>query len=479
MKFKLIEKFEIPPKDYGTGKVNGDDIFDKYTHTSFYDNLIKEPEYMKEKHNLKGEIIKMSPNEYFSTCAYYIFNNSSVEALKNERGSDKKTLEYLTKLITEYKIKWFLPYINLAENPQEGLYKSQEGLHRMYVAGELFGWDHKFPVLVVTFADKEKQKEIEQQEKQKEIEDTISFLKNTVDWVLQDEYKDLKEFESILDYNLDDCIIEKGDLHYKVYFKNLPEAVYEFNISDVKLIKENYSDLDDDVDNFFIADLTESKKDLEKFRLWAGEDLYNRFIKLKPRLTGKERDIYFWMDKDIVSDNLSGQQLLSNSLDALEKVPTRKQRDEKGKEGAELIYEDNDWKVYHILSYEGAIHYGKGTKWCITGKNTGTDEDDIHDYVGGKDYWNSYSSTGNQFYFFIPKHPRHNKEKYALDYSPSNNYWTLFDEEDWAQVGSWMDYKKNDSWNPFDASQPHFPNVKGLPDINAEYERAKKELEYS
>lgn len=43
----------------------------------------------------------------------------------------------------KYKRKFPLPYLNLADN-------AQEGRHRMAVAAELFGWNEKFPVLVVT-----------------------------------------------------------------------------------------------------------------------------------------------------------------------------------------------------------------------------------------------------------------------------------------------------------------------------------------
>ena len=43
-----------------------------------------------------------------------------------------------------------MPYISRSNGAQ------QEGLHRMYTAGELFGWDDtKYPVLVVDWKDKE------------------------------------------------------------------------------------------------------------------------------------------------------------------------------------------------------------------------------------------------------------------------------------------------------------------------------------
>jgi len=41
----LIRESE-EPEDYGTGTVNGDDIFDRKTHVPFYDRLFTKPDYM-------------------------------------------------------------------------------------------------------------------------------------------------------------------------------------------------------------------------------------------------------------------------------------------------------------------------------------------------------------------------------------------------------------------------------------------------
>ena len=42
--------------------------------------------------------------------------------------------------------------------------------------------------------------------------------------------------------------------------------------------------------------LKESKADLEKFRQWCvNDELYNKFLKLKDRLSGRQKDIYYWM----------------------------------------------------------------------------------------------------------------------------------------------------------------------------------------
>lgn len=73
-----------------------------------------------------GKIFNISPeNDYKRTIA------------------DKKQIEYLKNIILKYKRKFPLPYLNLAE-------RGQEGMHRMAVAAELFGWNEKFPVLIVT-----------------------------------------------------------------------------------------------------------------------------------------------------------------------------------------------------------------------------------------------------------------------------------------------------------------------------------------
>lgn len=201
--------------------------------------------------------------------------------------------------------------------------------------------------------------------------------------------------------------------------------------------------------------LQESKADLDKFRQWAGDELATKFFKLKDRLEGKRKDIYYWMKQS--------KEYLSKYLDELEKVPTKREINQKGKEGAEKVYEDDEWRVYKILSYEGAVKYGKNTQWCLSGSNLNTNE------LSGRDYFDRYSE--NDIYFYINKK---NNRKYALVIK--ENYWTLYDEYDWEQVGSWMGYGKIDSWNPYEASKPHFPDVKGLPDINAEYDYAEREI---
>ena len=195
--------------DYGTGKVTSDNIFDSKTHVSYYDQLFTNPDYMAKEENLKGHIEMMSPREYYEECATKIFRNTSVEDLKRSRATDPRVLDEIREIIVKYKRQVFLPYLNYAE-------QNQEGLHRMLVAAELFGWDHKFPVLIVEWADEE----LALQRKKVKEEDRIRrYIRDAVDSSLHYTYDKLEEFE-------EEC---KAQVDYKFDF--IDETVNSFSVT--------------------------------------------------------------------------------------------------------------------------------------------------------------------------------------------------------------------------------------------------------
>lgn len=135
--------------DYGTGPARGTDIFDKSTLGGFSYKAMcipgnKENEYMKNVKNRVGKIKWMSPDRYYSYSAKIL--NTTVDELKAQRGFDEDYIEKLKNVILKDKKKFPMTFIDFADN-------EQEGLHRMYVAGELFGWDTRFPVLVINKND--------------------------------------------------------------------------------------------------------------------------------------------------------------------------------------------------------------------------------------------------------------------------------------------------------------------------------------
>ena len=122
-------------------------IDENTTGTSYYDSFLnsKDLRYMESAKNRTGHIEYMTPIKYYQECATKVFN-SSVDSLQNQRKRDNSSIDYLSNAIESGR-KFHLPYINYAD-------KAQEGLHRMMVLGDYFGWDdQEFPVLVVDFVD--------------------------------------------------------------------------------------------------------------------------------------------------------------------------------------------------------------------------------------------------------------------------------------------------------------------------------------
>ena len=122
--------------DYGTSEVKNDDIFDvTQTGMSFYDQAIpgnRDYQYMIDEKNLKGTIVQMTPQEFYECCAKDIFKRGTVDSIKQSRSYDTYYINKLKSVIIDKKKKFPLTFLDYSEN-------EEEGLHRMYVAGELFG----------------------------------------------------------------------------------------------------------------------------------------------------------------------------------------------------------------------------------------------------------------------------------------------------------------------------------------------------
>ena len=125
-------------------------VFDLHsTGTSYYDDFLTDEglEYMQRHKNLTGRIEMMTPQEYFKQCTENVFDRrASVADIKRQREYSrfKDGTRFVDRYAQDMRNGDTFPlcYINYAE-------PGQEGLHRMYAAGEVFGWDTKFPVLII------------------------------------------------------------------------------------------------------------------------------------------------------------------------------------------------------------------------------------------------------------------------------------------------------------------------------------------
>ena len=158
--------------------------------------------------------------------------------------------------------------------------------------------------------------------------------------------------------------------------------------------------------------ITDSNR--EEIQSYA-EALVDEFINLKNRIKSPYNDFYYWIKNESAIDF---DKYISNLRDEISKKQNIKQKE---KEGAELIYSDDTWKVYHILNYEASAKYGKGTKWCITGTERWNDGN------SGKDTFEQYhDKNGVEFYFFI----KNGTEKYAVALYPDGETTEIFNAED-------------------------------------------------
>lgn len=178
-----------------------------------------------------------------------------------------------------------------------------------------------------------------------------------------------------------------------------------------------------------LESLNESKEDNQKLIDHVGEDIAQKFFKLKPRIKSPQNDLYYWLKKEPVE--------LQDFLDELENIKSKTQQVKEDKKGAELIYNSDGWKIYKINTYDAAKYYGKGTKWCISGNYPG-------DEGKGEMYFDSYKEDGVKDYYFII----HGDDKWAwLDWED----YEIYDIEDslWEADDTGLNKKTNE--------KPDFP----------------------
>lgn len=127
-------------RDFFTSDAKDGDYIDiTTTGVPFYDELMNSIT-LSDTYNITRHIKYISPNEYYEECAI-LCGGTTRDKLKNYYTS--YDLSYLKEVILNDKKKFTLPYLNYTTD------QCQEGFHRMACLGELFGWDVKFPVLII------------------------------------------------------------------------------------------------------------------------------------------------------------------------------------------------------------------------------------------------------------------------------------------------------------------------------------------
>lgn len=210
--------------------------------------------------------------------------------------------------------------------------------------------------------------------------------------------------------------------------------------------------------------LTEAKQDEINFANVFGQDMLDRFKAQKQRLHSPENDFYHWI-RAAKSDLNGTIEKLDGVLAGLEKKMSRSQKSKLAAEGADIIYEDDEWIVLKINTYEAAVKYGAGSRWCITGRYPGYEDE-------GEDYFNQYrDDCGCDYYFFIKKDGR--------DLEGRQEKWCLLWGED--MHGYYAPFSVFDAEDRQTDFIPDAPEIDGFPDVSVppdHHEDTDDDLEY-
>jgi hypothetical protein len=142
-------------------------------------------------------------------------------------------------------------------------------------------------------------------------------------------------------------------------------------------------------------------------------DLVNKFYKNQQRLKGDKRDLYKYNS-------------LSDLESELSKVPDKSKRQQKKavkREGADIVFENDEVVVLIPKTHEASCYYGSNTKWCTASKDDSSYFDDYLEEV--------------TLYYILPKD---GGEKVAVAVDEHNNK-EIFDSGDNGERLSWLEDK--------------------------------------
>lgn len=210
---------------------SANDVFDVTTTEmgGYWEDLLKgrDLDYYHNKKNVKGKIAYMTPNEYYSESAKVLSKmhngHSTPQNLKRSRSIDPEYIKQLEEVITKKHEKFPIPVLDISDHP------GQEGLHRMMVAGNLYGWNTKFPVLFVeNYSDKKPEEVLRdiinmaKRNEFKSYDELIYFIRKLL-------MNSIFHYNNDVTFNNDETKVvvfgEYNDKDYEVY-----EDIDEFNI---------------------------------------------------------------------------------------------------------------------------------------------------------------------------------------------------------------------------------------------------------
>lgn len=138
-------------KDYGTAEVEGKNVIDTHKASTFATQDLLDGSTDAAYDNVCYTIIDLTPTQYFELCGKV--QDISPEEIIRFIGMDERQIAHIKDVILKFNKRLPLPYVSFSSVEDVS---GQEGRHRMYALGEMFGWDAEFPVMVIQDKSSEK-----------------------------------------------------------------------------------------------------------------------------------------------------------------------------------------------------------------------------------------------------------------------------------------------------------------------------------
>ena len=163
-------------KDYGTAEVEDKNVIDTHKASTFATQDLLDGSTDAAYDGVCYTIIDLTPTQYFELCGKV--QEMSPEEIIRFIGMDKRQIAHIKDVILKFNKRLPLPYVSFSSAEEVS---GQEGRHRMYALGEMFGWDTEFPVMVIQ--DKSSKKTVGELLNESIVEDFELTEKERVNYV--------------------------------------------------------------------------------------------------------------------------------------------------------------------------------------------------------------------------------------------------------------------------------------------------------
>ena len=121
-------------KDYGTAEVEGKNVIDTHKASTFATQDLLDGSADAAYDNVCYTIIDLTPTQYFELCGKV--QDMSPEEIIKFISMDERQIAHIKDVILKFNKRLPLPYVSFSSVADVS---GQEGRHRMYALGEMFG----------------------------------------------------------------------------------------------------------------------------------------------------------------------------------------------------------------------------------------------------------------------------------------------------------------------------------------------------